>query len=118
MDLYSKPTLTLLWISLTSCLGYDSVYPAGDVDESKRAQITIRVYLLNGDDVQTIKLPKAGGLYRPFFSHSGEYFVVPQEVGSFLNAIQKYHNSNEILLIGEYLEILSRNKNQSISPIT
>ncbi|CAI2381450.1 unnamed protein product [Moneuplotes crassus] len=58
---------------------YASKYETYHEMESYDVTIILKVYLLNGEVIQTIKLPQFKKTYRPYFSQSGEYFVIPIE---------------------------------------
>ena len=73
--LCSKLDFSISWF----CLAYITSHEESEL-EHKNASIELQVYLLNGEVIQTIKIPKFKWTYRPYFSQSGEFLVIPVEV--------------------------------------
>ena len=48
--------------------------------EDYEYSVTLEIYQLNGEIVQTLKTPKHKRLYSPVFSQSGEFMMIPTVV--------------------------------------
>ena len=60
------------------------------LDHRIGSKMSLKVYLLNGEVIQTIHVEPFHEVYRPYFSQSGEYFVVPVTVSLFILSLNIY----------------------------